>query len=312
MKRKLITVFLLPSLLSAGSLDFYLDYFVKKRKEFSRKFIDLTEELDNYISGNYIGYAPVEDNYLKVTFSTRFKDGRLRFNPSVRARIDLPKTRNKFQLVLTEHDEEITHQDIGEEYGDKKQSYGSLLGLKYFINNKIFTKTSLSVGLKFKTPLDFYTRLKLLRVWDLSEKWQLIGEQKFYLFSHRGFQSFTTVNFDRKIDSVFMFRISNNAIYKKKEDLLEIGHSLMLFQHLTKRDDLIYSASVYGKTENLENKPPAVSAYEIRTVYRHILKNRWITFSVIPAVYWDRDHSFNPNLSLSFNFSILFGKYDIY
>ncbi len=312
MKRKIVAIFLVSSLLSAGSFDLSLDYLIKKRRELSRKFIDLTEELDNYISGDYIGYAPIEDNYLKVTFSTRFKDNKLKFNPSVRARIDLPKTRNKLQLILTEHDEEITHQDIGEEYGDRRQSYGSLLGLKYFIKNKLFTKTSLSVGLKFKTPLDFYTRLKLLRIWDLSEKWQLIGEQKFYLFSHRGFQSFTTINFDREIDKTFMFRVSNNAIYKKKEDLLELGHSLMLFQHLTKRDDLIYSASVYGRTEDLDNHMPAVAGYEVRTVYRHILRNQWVAFSVIPAVYWDRDHSFEPNLSLSFNFSILFGKYDIY
>lgn len=312
MKKAFTTFFLASSLLSAGSFDLSLDYLIKKRKELSRKFIDLTEEIDNYISGSYIGYAPVEDNYLKVTFSTRFKDGKVRFNPSVRARIDLPKTRNKLQLILTEHDEEITHQDIGEEYGDRTESYGSLLGLKYFINNKLFTKTSLSVGLKFKTPLDFYTRLKLIRVWDLNEKWQLIGEQKFYLFSHRGFQSFTTVNFDRELNETFMFRISNNAIYKKKEDLLEIGHSLMLFQHITDRDELIYSASVYGRTEDVQNHMPAVASYEIRTVYRHILPNRWVTFSIIPALYWDRDHSFEPNVSLNFNFSILFGKYDIY
>ncbi len=312
MNKLIITLFLSYFLLYAGQFDRSVDYLIQKRKKLSQKFIEVTKDIDNYIAGDYDGYSPVENNYLKVTFSTKFKDKSLKFNPSIRARIDLPKTKNKLQLILTEHDEEITHQDIGEEYGDKSNSYGSLLGLNYFLNNKLLTKTSLSVGLKFKTPLDFYTRVKLIKIINLNKKWQLIGDQKFYLFSHRGFQSFTTVNFDRKLDETYMFRISNNIIYKDKEDLLELGHSLMLFQHVTNRDDLIYSASIYGLTEDIQNHMPSIATYEIRSVYRHVLSNRWIYFNIIPALYWDRDHSFEPNFSLNLNISILFGKYDIY
>ncbi len=310
--KKLYLSILICSFSYSFSLDYYLEYLIQKRKEISQRFIEATQELDNYISGDYYGYSPVENNYMNLTFSMKFKDSSIGFRPSLRARIDLPKTRNKFQLVLTEHDEEITHQDIGEEYGDRTKNYGSLLGIKYFIENKLFTKISLTAGLKFKTPIDFYTRLKFIRVIDLSKKWQWIGEQKFYLFSHRGFQSFTALNFDRKINDTFMFRIANNIIYKKKEDSFEIAHSLMLFQHLTPRDDLIYSATVAGITEDFENHMPKVSTYELRTVYRHVLRNRWIYFNVIPALYWDRDHSFEPNVSLNLNVSIIFGKYDIY
>ncbi len=312
MKKVILLSLFLSSILFGFSIDKYLHYLIQERKKLSQKFIEATYELDNYISGNYYGYSPIEDNYLNLTFYMKFKDSKISFNPSLRARIDLPKTRNKLQIILTEHDEEITHQDIQQEYGDKTNNYGKLLGLKYLIKNKLFTKTSLTVGLKFRTPIDFYTRVKFIKVIDLNKDWQWIGEQKFYLFSHRGFQSFTTLNFDRKINNDFMFRISNNIIYKKKEDSFEIAHSLMLFQHLTKRDDLIYSATVAGITEDFENHMPKVSTYELKTVYRHILPNRWVYFNVIPALYWDRDHSFRPNVSLNLNISIIFGKYDIY
>ena len=303
---KKIALFLLTSSLLFGfSLS---EYMRQERKMLSQKFIKATNDLDNYISGDYNGLSPVEDNYLDLTLSTKFKDGKVSFKPSVKAKIDLPKTRKKIQLILTDHDEEITHQDIKQEYGDKTKNYGSLLGLKYFIKNRLFTEMSLTGGVKFKSPIDFYVRAKFNKAVDLNKDWKMLGEQKFYLFTHRGFESFSTLNFDRKISDDLMFRVSNNIIYKNKEDSLEIAHSLMLFHHLTESDDFIYSATVAGITHDFKNHAPVVSTYELKTVYRHTLPNRWVYFNVIPALYWDREHSFKPKLSLNLNVSIIFGK----
>jgi len=303
---------LLSSTLFGFSFKESLNYLIQKRKTLSQKFIKATSDLDSYISGDYYGYFPLEDNYLDFTLSMRFKESKVTLKPYLKARIDLPKTKKKMQLILTDHDEKITHQDIQQDYGDKRKNYGTLLGLKYFIKNQLSTKLSLTAGLKFRSPVDFYVRAKFLKVIDLNKDWQCIGEQKFYLFSHRGFQSFTTLNFDKKINDDFMFRISNNIIYKKREDSFEIAHSFMLFHHLTKRDDLIYSATVAGITKDFTHHMPRVSTYELKTVYRHTLPNKWMYFNVIPAVYWERDHSFKPNVSLNLNVSVIFGKYDIY
>ena len=310
--KRITLLLLLSSSLFGFSWEGSLDYLTQKRKKLSQRFLKATYNLDNYISGNYYGYSPIENNYLNLTLSMKFKNSKVTFKPSIKAKIDLPKTRKKLQLILTDHDEKITHQDIRQEYGDKTKNYGTLFGLNYFVKNKFFTKTSFTAGLKFRTPIDFYARARFLKVIDLNKDWQFLGEQNFYLFSHRGFQSFTTLNFDRKIDDNLMFRLSNNIIYKNKEDSFEIAHSLMLFQHLTQRDELIYSATVAGITKDFKHHMPKVSTYELKTVYRHVFPNRWIYFDAIPAIYWDREHDFRPNLSFNLNVSVIFGKYDIH
>jgi len=310
--KKIALTLLLSSTLFGFSFNESLDYLVQKRRELSQKFVKAIYDFDKYISGNYFGSSAMDDNYINLIFSMKFKDSKVTLKPSVKGKIDLPKTRNKLKLILTDHDEKITHQDIKQDYGDKSKNYGTLFGLQYFVKNRFFTKTSLTAGVKFGTPIDFYARAKLTKEIDLNKDWTFNGEQNFYLFSHRGFQSFTTLNFDKKINDDFMFRVSNNIIYKKREDSFEIAHSLMLFQHLTKRDDLIYSATVAGITKDFQHHMPRVSTYELKTLYRHTLKNRWLNFDVIPALYWDRDHSFKPNVSLNLNVSIIFGKYDMH
>ncbi len=310
--RKVVLIPLLSFSLFASSLGEKLDYLFQKRKTLSQQFVKATSDLDSYISGDYYGFFPYEGNYLDVTLSLQIKGNEVKIKPSMKARIDLPKTKKKMQLILTEHDEEITHQDIQQEYGEKRKKYGTLLGIKYFLKNRLFASTSFSAGVKLGSPVDFYTRAKLIKTVKLNRDWQMIGEQKFYLFSHRGFQSFTTLNFDKKIDKDFMFRVSNNLIYKNKEDSFEIAHSLMLFHHLTKQDDFIYSATVAGLSKNLNKSTPKVSTYEFKTVYRHTMSNKWLYFDIIPAVNWDREHHFKPNYSLNLNISVIFGKYDIY
>ncbi len=310
--RKVVLIPLLSFSLFASSLSEKLDYLFQKRKTLSQQFVKATSDIDSYISGDYYGFFPYEENYLDVTLSLQIKGNEVKIKPSMKARIDLPKTKKKIQLILTEHDEEITHQDIKQEYGERRKKYGTLLGIKYFLKNRLFASTSFSAGVKLGSPIDFYVMSKMIKTKPLKRDWQMIGEQKFYLFSHRGFQSFTTLNFDKKIDDDLMFRFSNNIIYKFKENSLETAHSFMLFQHLTKRDDLIYSASVVTLSKNINRSIPKISTYELKTVYRHTMPNRWLYFSVIPAVNWDREQHYKPNYSLNLNISVIFGKYDIY
>lgn len=211
-------------------------------------------------------------------------------------KIRLPKTQRKLRLTFESSADETTgliDKETREEgttestTGEKSYYTGLESELRQFKTWKIRP----SVGVKIRSPLELYVRLRATREVEF-ENWFLYFNETLFWFDETGYGSDTTMRWDRKLSNNVLFRSNSFARYTEDLELFEMSQTFSLIHTLSQKRAITYKAGMFGESE------PSVhaTAYLLSAQYRNNLHSDYLFLDIQPQIIFEQENDFKGEL----------------
>ncbi|MFQ5543490.1 MAG: hypothetical protein ACE5FY_03955 [Nitrospiria bacterium] len=273
----------------------------------SRHIVSNSDKLDAFFGDERMD---VETNRTKVRLnlvSLVDDEGKYQFKPNVAVSLILPRTKKRFKLVVEDVQDTLSDNDESGIQGEDRlveSVFDTTLStaLRYiFIDTKKFN-IQFDLGVKARTPIDPFTRLRIRRSYFL-KKWEsrFIYSLK-WPFSKK-WEAVTSVAFDRPISEQFLFRFNNVAAWQRIESEVSFSHDFSLFHKLPDHKALVYFTGMKWVDE------PSLHAtsYQLGVTYRQRLFRHWCFFQIQPLVTYPKDKNFEFTPTVTFKIEFIFG-----
>lgn len=222
------------------------------------------------------------------------------YNNGVNFNLDLPRTKKRWNFIIVSFSRDLTENDeTAQESASPQEAVANqdyFAGLRYFTKNTRNFNVSTDAGVKLVWPPDPFARIRL-RESVFIKNWEFRFTQSLFWFDSRGIGANAGIDFDRPIRRGLLFRFANQGAWLKDENITNFNHSLNLFQSLSDKDGMAYSAGV----NSTANPTPILDTYYVSTRYRRAIYKQAFFGEVQPIANWprDRNFAFRPGVILS-------------
>ena len=158
-----------------------------------------------------------------------------------------------------------------------------------------------SIGVKLRSPIDYFVRLRLDRRFSL-ETWSVYVSETVYWFDSDGTGADTALEFDHQLDSNSLFRAATFARWTELTDYFTLSEVFSLTHQLSDRRIISYQAGIYGKSE------PVVHAtdYLLLLRYRQQLHSNYLFLELVPEIRYRKENDFHAEHSLLIRLEMVF------
>ncbi|MGD8782835.1 MAG: hypothetical protein PVG75_00275 [Thioalkalispiraceae bacterium] len=228
-------------------------------------------------------------SYIRLRLGTNWPEGEgMEIDSGLSLKLRLPKTEEQLKLVVSSDVDEQTSA-LERETGETttEESTGFFTGIESVLD-KTDWKIRPSIGIKLRSPLDWYFRLKGTRV-EPFDKWNLLFDQRFYWFDSSGSGSDTTMRWDRQIGKKLLFRSVSFLRYTDLNDYFEMSQTFSLIHTLSKKRAVTYKIGAFGQTEQ-----PTVHAtdYLVNLLYRSNIHKDYLFMDIQPQILFQKENEF--------------------
>lgn len=267
------------------------------------------KRIDVFFADNKV-YRDATRSYVQITGDVIFREaGEIDFDGRVRAKIDLPKTKERLKFLIETDPEESVTIDGQTPAAPPAAVADPEAETNYFASVEgvfdEFRRWDIrpSLGINFSQPIDPFVRLRLRRNVDFSG-WTFRFEQNFFWFDSVGTVSGTLFEFNHAINNQLLFRSSAAGTWRNETKQFELSQIFTLFQTLSERRALAYDVGVLGNDE------PTVqaSSYFASVRYRQNIHKKWLFVEAIPAVNLFKEENWEPNYSFILRLDLVFGS----
>jgi hypothetical protein len=191
----------------------------------------------------------------------------------VRGSFKLPKASKKLRLVFEGDSEDSVSELIPENIEDTE----SALGLLYEFTRSASSNLSLKLSLSPSATLRYKFRLPVSDFFSFHFTQELFRDD-----ATNGVSS--QFDFIKTLSPQFVLRQSNRFQRIEDQNWVDLGTSLVLFQHLEHKNALSYAISINGLNE------PEVFAdnAKIAIRYRQQFLRKWLNYEISPETSWSR------------------------
>lgn len=271
----------------------------------SRRVEAISLWLDRFFAGDRI-YQEATGTYARIgTYVRLGESGDSTVGGDLRAKLDLPNTEQRLQLLLEgEPDDEPTRfHDARDNPLRIAQDTTYSAAVRSNLRRTEAWSISTDAGVKFRTPLDPFARLRVRRSF-LAGEWVLRATQTLFWFDSDGTGAGTLLEVERPLTKPLFFRSGSQAVWYKRKDAFDVRQSLQWFHVLSRRRGLIYEASVFGSTE------PHMRAdtYLLNLRYRQLVYRDWLFVEVTPQIVYERENHFDPHHVVTVTLEATFGR----
>lgn len=267
----------------------------------------LAQQLDSFFGGDR-AFDAGTGSYLRVRgWLFDRVDADPETKADVRLRLILPLTQDKlgFELMSDPHsetpEEERGQTELAAPIGKDQDDF--LAGLKAVFLDTDPWKASVSTGLRFGSPVDYFVRGTLRRKDDLAE-WRLRLEQTAFWFGSERFGARSSAILDRSLMEPLIFRSSSLALWTEDDLSWRLSESLALLQSIDS-----WSALAYRVGASWGSRPVVrPEEYSCDVTYRRRIYSSWLFFDVRPGLSWPRSRDFRPTPGIFLRLEMVFGE----
>lgn len=266
----------------------------------------VTTSVDQFLANtdHSQGYS---GSFMRLTWDTTWREGGdISTTARIKFRLHLPQTQRKLKLIIeSEPDEKRNIQDLetrGAETGPASdRNKGLYTGLESQIGKGEKWKVRPSLGLRIRSPLDPYVRLRASRE-KVYTDWKLYFHESLYLFDSTGFGADTTMDWDYGLTDKLIFRSSSFLRYTDERDQFDMSQSFNLIHRLSKKRAVTYKVAVFADSE------PALFAtsYLINARYRQNVHKDYLFIELQPQILYQKINQFDPEYSLFLRMEIYY------
>ena len=273
----------------------FMDSHQQYISDYIRRF---TTSIDRFLA-NTKKSQDYSGSFMRLTWDTTWSEGGdISTRGRIKFRVHLPQTQKKLKLIIeSEPDEKRNIKDLetrGTETTPTTDSNnGVYTGIESQIGEGEKWKVRPSVGLRIRSPLDPYLRLRATRE-NLFTNWKLYFHESLYLFDSTGFGADTIMDWDRGLTENLLFRSSSFLRYTDERDQFDMSQSFNLIHQLSKKRVVTYKVAVFADSE------PSIFAtsYLINASYRQNVHKDYLFVELQPQVQYQKINNFEPEYSL--------------
>ena len=209
----------------------------------------------------------------------------------LRARIELPRTKQRLYALVGRGDETELLQDRGEAFTALPESFRNLaddewlIGLGFSPPRRTHGKFGVDVGVRARFPLEPYVKGN----WSTA---RFFGEESLARYRHTvfwrgddGFGSTGRLDLERLLGPRALLRWTNSGTWSEATDGLFWFSTLTLYQDLSKRRAVAWHLRAEGETG--EEVP--LRYYGVGATLRLNILRRWLYLEMRPALNWRRE-----------------------
>jgi len=261
---------------------------------------DLGQATDDFF-GAETSFERSEGNRLDISFPFQFhQDGQIDQSINVRAKIDLPKTNKKWQLIVISAEQSLTESLTGNDnaqpverkataVNDKNNS--NAVGLRFLVDTKDLISSFVGFGINFRNIIqpDPYARIKAQKKWQLSPVWTSRMTHDLFWESVQGVGLKSSQTFDAAITNQTLFRSETIGRWLDKEQAYDVAHNFILFEQVNAHRGLAYHLGWNWTTQDLGFH---LSAYHTGINWRERVYKKWLFVELEPRIDFSEDNGF--------------------
>lgn len=277
---------------------------------FSKGLCAPTVWLDNVFGDPLEEVQQQAETTLRIVSSQQFEEGgTYRDSLAFKARIKMPNFEKRWSLML---ESERDFDDAGISFASGTDSAE---GRSRSLTAALQWARQRSNGMELKARVGFYSGLKghvklsARRQRDINDRWLWRLTETVDWRDEKGWRSKTTLDFDRPIGPVRLFRAT--SLYEHSKELHREGRGerwrqmAMVASQLNKRVAMRYLVSVEGYTQP-QNR---VDSYRAAVTYRRNTWRPWFYVEIEPYLLWSREYHYETLVGVVFRLETLFGDY---
>lgn len=275
------------------------------RDYLSGKFVSLVTDIDRFF-GDERNYQESNKSVIQLDIIRVLEHGGDRkFVLSGKAKVHLPSTEKRFQLMLeTNPDKNITGEPIQGQpvLHDKAvapESYA--VGARYEKAEEGPWHFSTNAGIKFHSGLTPFARMRGSYSLPI-EQWRLKAAESVYWFNTTGVGESTQLDVERVISEPVLFRASTNAAWLRDMNNFDMRQDLSIYHTLNKRIALLYQASAVA----VSHPQFQMTEYVLLVLYRYRLHKDWLYFELSPQLHYPKVKNFQSTPSINMRLEMLF------
>ncbi len=274
------------------------------------QFVDLNEALDRILSNNRQVKPGGSQGYLVLKLDSEFGEGgESESSVRLRAKVDLPHSKERFKLIFEsdpEDDYSLQESERSGKVGDENiTSERAIAGLEYVKKSKEFEwQPSVDVGTRLNFPVDLFTRIRLRKRTVLSKSWELKTQFELPYFTREGAKPSVRLGLFHAFAETLSFKSVSRYKYTKKQSLHEVYQSLQINHLVTDRVVMEYKVGAFGDNQTAER----IEEYFVQIAYKKLIYSDWMFFTVAPAISYQKERDWSSYFSLAFQLQLIYSN----
>lgn len=274
----------------------------------SENIIGLSHTLDLYFSNaRYLEES--FGSYGCMSFSTFFSEGgKVETSADICLKIDLPHTKKRWKLIF-ESEEVEGVDDVLESNAPSitgvqdEENKSSTALLRYVAEQELLRFISFDIGVKTRTPLDPFTRLRFRRTW-VPDPWLLRLTESLYYFKSTEGGFLSRFDMERKLSHDWYVRMTSEADYKEPESQFRLKQDFGFYRRVGKGRAFNVALNIAGTSQ----PNPHVEYYVYRFRYRINVWRKWFFVEASPQMLYERENDFRGVAGILFSAEAIFGN----
>lgn len=224
-------------------------------------------------------------------------------------KIDLPHTKKRWKLIF--ESEEV--EDVGDVLEsnapsitgvEDSENKSSTALLRYVAEEELLKFVSFDVGVKTRTPLDPFTRVRFRRTW-VPNPWLFRLTESLYYFKSTEGGFLSRFDAERKFGKDWYARMTTSADYRDKEQQFNLKQVFGFYHRVGKGRALNWELNIVGTSQ----PNPHVDYYVLRFRYRINVWRDWFFVEAAPQLLYQRENDFDSEAGILFSTQAVFGNY---
>lgn len=278
------------------------------RAFFADQFQDMANTLDRFMSQRHYNGSGVNESYFIIDGDMIFNELEdHEFKVRAKAKVDLSNTQKRLKLIFeSQPDEDLSLDDKERPNRPGSRELASndaIAGLEYAKKKGRFAwRPSIDVGSRLNFPFDAFTRVKLAKLTQLSEKSYLSTRFELPYFAREGAKPSARVSWDYEIRENVSFTTISRYKYTRQERFDEWSQSFQVNHWPNDNLGLEYKIGAVGNDDYSAD----FSTYYLQTAVKFNIHEQWIWVTVVPAVEYSQENSWESDLSLALKLQLIY------
>ncbi len=250
-------------------------------------------------------------SYLRLGLSSSFylpKHGGHDFRVLLRAKVRLPKTNNKLQVIVDRGLETFTRSESQTEaeraLGQTTRDDDFFIGLRAIVAETFKVNLTADTGLRFSglSP-DPFVRGRAQHIFEAGQ-WKVPLSETLLWRRLDATSAATELAFLREISPSSIVSVNSNATFRFRPERFDLSQVISYSNRLDDDSLISVEAGAFGHT-----RPELqVTAYTVALRYRKRLYRDWVLMEIRPQLSFPRERDFDTVPSITFGIEAYFGK----
>ena len=281
----------------------FLSFLDSPQKTITSGFDAMLRAIDEFFA-NEDTYYESSGSYIRYTIDHTWSEGNEHSTQGdLKIRVKLPLTERKLKFTI-ESDPEEQRSELDRERDSpvSNEDKSFYAGFERDLGDEKRWQLRPSIGVRVRSPLDYYVRLRAGRKYDLSKNSIIDFSQTLYWFDSTGYGADTNFHYNYRITDNVVFRSSSFARYTEEYEYWDLSQNFYIAHKLSEKRALLYQAGVFGISE------PTVFAtdYLLLVRYRQNIHKDWLFFEITPQILYQEEFDFKAEHSVLFRLEVYF------